>query len=395
MSRTVEFDLSVFHVIGDLEPRSGGTARAVVDVTDALVQEPGVRATLLFQTRPGQDCLESSPSVQRVEAMARSRWALISGLPLKRALGRQIALAAPSLIHVHGLWLPLDHWAAAAALHHRIPLVIQPHGMLEPWALEHRAWKKRIAMRLFQRRDLDAVDLLIASTAREAQSLRRAGFNRPVAIIPHGIRPVAEEPNARTSGSGVSSHLRTVLFLSRLHPTKGLPILISAWARLHPQGWRLVIAGPDEGGHLREIQSLIRRLSLSETVQCVGEARDEVKSALYRAADLFVLPTYTENFGLVVAEALAYGVPVITTRGAPWAELETHRCGWWIEIGEEPLFRALREAIAMSDKARREMGARGRELAQRFEWAGIAGQLHAAYRWALGRSARPECVKVD
>lgn len=391
----MEFELSVFHVIGDLDPRSGGSARAAVDVTDALAQEPGVSATLLFQTRPGRDCLESSPGVQRVETMARSRWALNSGLPLKLALGRQIALAAPSLIHVHGLWLPLDHWAAAAARHHRIPLVIQPHGMLEPWALEHRAWKKRIAMRLFQRRDLDAADLLIASTAREARSLRGAGFNCPVAIIPHGIRPVAEEPSARTSGSGVSSRLRTVLFLSRLHPTKGLPLLINAWARLHPQGWRLVIAGPDEGGHLREIQSLIRRLSLSETVQCVGEVRDEVKSALYRAADLFVLPTYTENFGLVVAEALAHGVPVITTRGAPWAELETRRCGWWIEIGEEPLIGALREAMAMSNEERREMGRRGRELAQRFQWGGIARQLHVAYQWVLGHGARPDCVKVD
>jgi glycosyltransferase involved in cell wall biosynthesis len=388
-------DLSVFHVIGDLEPRSGGTARAVVDVTDALAQEPGVSATLLYQTRPRQDCLESSPGVQRVEAMARSRWALNSGLPLKRALVRQIALAAPSLIHIHGLWLPLDHWAAAAARRHRIPLVIQPHGMLEPWALEHRAWKKRIAMRLFQRRDLDAADLLIASTAREAQSLRRAGFNRPVAVIPHGIRPVAQEPAARTDASGTSSRPRTVLFLSRLSPTKGLPLLINAWARLHPEGWRLVIAGPDEGGHLRDIQSLIRRLSLNETVQCVGEVRDEVKSALYRAADLFVLPTYTENFGLVVVEALAHGVPVITTRGAPWAELETHRCGWWIEIGEEPLVRALQDATAMNDEARREMGARGRAFAQRFEWAGIARQLHAAYGWVLGRGVRPECVQVD
>jgi glycosyltransferase involved in cell wall biosynthesis len=388
-------DLSVFHVIGDVDPRSGGTARAVVDVTDALAQETGVAVTLLFQMHPGQNCLDSIPLVRRIEAMSRTRWASASGLPLKRALGREIARAAPSLIHVHGLWMALDHWAVAAARRHGIPLVIQPHGMLEPWALRHHAWKKRIAMSLYQRRDLEAADLLIASTAREAESLRCLGFKRPIAIIPHGIRPVAEKPADRSSDPAGPHRLHTVLFLSRLHPVKGLPNLIKAWARLAPQGWRLVIAGPDQGGHLQEIQALIRRHGLGETVQYVGEVRDEVKSALYRAADLFVLPTHTENFGIVVAEALAHGVPVITTRGAPWAELETHRCGWWIDIGEEPLVKALQEAMAMSDEVRHEMGARGREFAQRYEWSDVARQLHAAYRWVLGRGARPDCVRVD
>jgi len=261
--------------------------------------------------------------------------------------------------------------------------------------LRHRAWKKRIAMALYQRRDIEAADLLIASTSREAESLRRLGFRQPVAILPHGIRPVTEKPTDRARDPADQGRVRTALFLSRLHPVKGLPNLINAWARAAPQGWRLVIAGPDQGGHLQAIKALIRRLGLGESVQYVGEVRDVVKSALYRAADLFVLPTYTENFGIVVAEALAYAVPVITTRGAPWSELETHRCGWWIDIGEEPLVKALQEAMALSDQARLEMGARGRALAQRYEWAGIARQLHAAYRWVLDRSERPDSVKVD
>lgn len=395
MSRSVDTALSVFHVIGDVDPRSGGTSRAVVDVTDALAQETGLAVTLLFQARPGQDCLDSGPGVRRVEAISRSRWASVAGLPMKRALEREIALAPPSLIHVHGLWMALDHWAVAAARRHGISLVVQSHGMLEPWALRHRAWKKRIAMAVYQRRDLEIADLLVASTSREAESLRCLGFKRPIAVIPHGIRPVMVKPTDRAGDPADQGRVRTALFLSRLHPVKGLPNLINAWARVAPKGWRLVIAGPDQGGHLQEVQALIRRLGLGERVQYVGEVRDEVKSALYRSADLFLLPTHTENFGIVVAEALAHGVPVITTRGAPWSELETHRCGWWIDIGEEPLVKALQEAMAMSDAMRREMGARGRELAQRYEWGGIARQLHAAYRWLLGSQVRPDCVQAE
>lgn len=392
----MEAELSVFHAIGDLDPRSGGPSRAVVELTDALSQQPGVSVTLLFQSLSGQASVESHCSqVRRVAACSGSRWASSTGLHFRAALAREITVAAPTLIHVHGLWLPLDHWAVAAARRHRIPLVVQPHGMLEPWALKHRAWKKRVGMALYQRRDLSAAKLLIASTLREYESLRQQGFSQPVAVIPHGVHAIAAAEPATASAANDPNRVRTALFLSRLHPVKGLPSLVNAWARLLPPGWRLIIAGPDQGGHLQEIQSAIRRLRVSECVQYVGEVRDEAKSALYRAADLFVLPTHTENFGIVIAEALAHGVPVITTRGAPWAELETQRCGWWIDIGEEPLVKALREAMALSDAARREMGLRGRQLALRFEWAGIASQLHAAYRWVLGRGERPECVMVE
>lgn len=119
------------------------------------------------------------------------------------------------------------------------------------------------------------------------------------------------------------------------------------------------------------------------------------KAALYREADLFVLPTFSENFGLVVAEALAYGLPVITTRGAPWADLETYGCGWWIETGMEPLVPALRAAMALSNAERRAMGERGRVYVRRYDWDVIAAETLALYRWVLGQGERPACVHVD
>jgi glycosyltransferase involved in cell wall biosynthesis len=188
---------------------------------------------------------------------------------------------------------------------------------------------------------------------------------------------------------------RRVLFLSRVHPVKGILNLLHAWAAVMPKGWRLKIAGPDEGGHLAEVIALARALGIDQMVEFLGEVDGEAKRQAYLEADLFVLPTFSENFGVVVAEALAHGVPVITTRGAPWADLQTHACGWWVDIGVEPLVMALREAMALRDDERQAMGARGREYAQRYDWDGIAQKTIDVYRWLLGDGSMPDAVQLN
>jgi glycosyltransferase involved in cell wall biosynthesis len=140
---------------------------------------------------------------------------------------------------------------------------------------------------------------------------------------------------------------------------------------------------------------LVGELGIEKAVEYVGSVDGEQKSAMYRDADLFVLPTFSENFGVVVAEALAHGVPVITTRGAPWADLEIYGCGWWVDIGVPPLEQALRDAMSLSDDERRMMGARGREYVRRYDWDTIARQTAEVYRWVLDQGDKPECVITD
>ncbi len=265
--------------------------------------------------------------------------------------------------------------------------------MLEPWALGHKAWKKRIGMALFQRNDLNAARVLIATSSQEYENIRKLGLRQPVALIPNGVDLMI----SRVAGDGFPrrpERVRSVLFLSRIHPKKGLLNLMHAWAALAPSGWRLRIAGPDEGGHLAEVMALAQRLGIVESVERVGEVDGERKNEAYRDADLFVLPTFSENFGVVVAEALAHGLPVITTRGAPWADLKAQHCGWWIDIGVEPLVDALRTAMALGDEERRAMGERGREYVRRYDWSAIAGDTVAVYSWIVGRGPLPKCVAL-
>jgi glycosyltransferase involved in cell wall biosynthesis len=155
----------------------------------------------------------------------------------------------------------------------------------------------------------------------------------------------------------------------------------------------MIIAGPDEGDHWPQVEEAIRRANLGEVFTYIGAIRDSDKWDLYRQADLFILPTHSENFGVVVAEALASGLPVITTKGAPWGEIVKENCGWWVEIGVDPLAKALREATSLPANALDNMGERGRRMVvERFAWRRIAGDMLSVYRWMLDGGDAPPCV---
>lgn len=288
----------------------------------------------------------------------------------------------PDVIHDNGLWLPHNHRIATLTHRRRIARVVSIRGMLQPWAIRHKRIKKSIAWLLYQRRDLQGAALLHATADSEIKAVRELGVASPIVNIPNGVAlPEQSGKSVRPAGPETG---RLALFLSRIHPIKGLPMLIQAWARLRPSGWRLHIAGPDEGGHRAEVEALVCRHRLIDVVSFLGPVEGEAKANAYHTADLFLLPAYSENFGMVVAEALSYGVPVLTTHGAPWRELETERCGWWVEPTVDGVLAGLTQATAVASEALIEMGRRGRAvIAARYGWEPIAQQFLAAYKQAV------------
>jgi glycosyltransferase involved in cell wall biosynthesis len=230
--------------------------------------------------------------------------------------------------------------------------------------------------------------LFVATAEQEAETIRRVGLRQPIAIIPNGIQiPIRKHRIVK------ASETRYALFLSRIHPVKGLLNLIAAWDRVRPKGWRMIVAGPDEDSHRSEVEQAVIDAGLEQSFIFLGPVKGNAKDELYRQADLFILPTLSENFGVVVAEALSYGIPVITTHNAPWEVLSRQDCGWWVESDIGSLANALRNATSISDLQRSEMGTRGRSFVKReLSWPKIAGQMIAVYDWILGVGIKPSCI---
>jgi glycosyltransferase involved in cell wall biosynthesis len=294
------------------------------------------------------------------------------------------------IVHIHSVWSFATAAAARAAQRSGVPYVVRPAGVFSGWAMGQRRWKKQLAWHLYHRRHLASAAVIHATSDEEAMDVRGMGLTRPIAVIPNGV--AFEERMLLPSENG---RRKRVLFLSRIHPVKGLANLIDAWRRLNPgQDWELVIAGPDEGRHRRELEALASELGLMQSLRFVGPVSEREKWKWYCESDVFVLPSFAENFSVSVAEALSSGLPVITTTGTPWRELRARSCGWWIEPTADALADALGEAMQLSDEDRAGMGRRGADwVRSRFSWPAVAAELHLLYRWMIEGGTKPEFVQ--
>lgn len=310
----IELTMKIIHFIASVDKTGGGTTEYMRLLGKVLKNEN----SLIIATGISNDpiCIDGV----RIEFFNCN---IIRWFTLLNEYRTFLIIENPDIVHINGIWSPQNWGFQKVAQELKIKVVLSPHGMLESWILQHNPLKKNIALFLFQRNAIKKVDHIHATAEMEKDSIRKLGYQNAISIIPNGIDLSDIKKYKCIYGT------KKIVFLSRIHPKKGIELLLEAWRNSDTKDWTLEIAGTGDEKYIKILSESAQNL---KNVFFVGAKFNEEKWNFLRSADVLILPTYSENFAIVVAEALAVGVPVVTTQGTPWEDLRIHQCGWWIDL---------------------------------------------------------------
>lgn len=338
--------MKVVHYIDSIDKTAGGTTEYIRLLGNALKSNVDLVIATGLSDSP---VVIEGVKIQFFNSKV-SRW-----FSLLNEFRSFLKVENPAIVHINGIWSPQNWGFQKAAQELGIKVVLSPHGMLEPWILAHNPWKKKLGLFLYQNKAIRSAEHLHATALMEKESIRKLGYTNHLTIIPNGIDVREVKKKKESYGS------KKIIFLSRIHPKKGIELLLEAWRVTNTQGWTLEIAG---NGDANYVESLTRSANDIKNVHFVGAKYGEEKWNFLRSADIMVLPTHSENFGIVIAEALAVGLPVITTKGTPWEDLNLHKCGWWIDLSVANLSSTLTTVFLKGTNELKELGANGINLIQ-------------------------------
>ena len=374
--------------ISTLDKKGGGPSRSVPILAKGLSQI-GVEVLLLFIESEDMNLHILEESNVKTIALHST----IKGSDLEKILIENKI----DIIHSQSIWLPIYNTICRIARKLDIPYIMTPRGALEPWCLRSvniwKRYKKKMAMWLYQKNDLQRASLLLATSDMEANNFRALGLSSPIAVIPNGI--VMNEYPCRGIDA-INNVKKQAIFLSRIVPKKGVEYLLEAWKLLINdfQDWNLIIVGNGDAEYINKLNHIIYDTGLSDSVKILPPAFGNEKYKLYVESSLFVLPTNSENFGMVIAEALSCGVPVITTTGTPWSSLEETHSGWWIELSVENLTATLKKAMNSTREELFDMGQRGAVMVRNsYDYIQVAKRMSEAYNWILEKDKKPDFIQ--
>ncbi len=368
--------MRVCHIVPSLEEQHGGPSKSVRALANHLTRCGDTVELLATEEALGSFTPAASDlAVIRAFPRITPRW-----LSRSPALRQHLLTTPFDCVHYHSLWLLPLRYATEAAHRREIPLVISPRGMLSGWAYRHRRWRKLLAELLVHPGAFAQAAGWHATSPEEAADIRALGFTQPVCVSPNGvdIPDAATLTAARAKWLELCPAARTrpvAVFYSRLHRKKRVRELIDLWLSAPRGDWLLLIAGLPEDYTAAELRAEVAARGVTDKIVVFDSAGHPPP---YAIASLFILPSHSENFGLVIAEALAAGVPALVTDTTPWSGLGVNNCGWcvpWTGFGN-----ALASALTTRPAVLQSMGRRGAEwVRQDFSWAKAAALLHEFY----------------
>jgi glycosyltransferase involved in cell wall biosynthesis len=381
--------LKILHIIQSIDPKGGGPAQVAVRLAAAQASL-GHDVHVVAYADPEAD-FRTRQQIDRVPYRSLFKLHLLPKFGraealLARGASRVIndLLEGAGWVHCHGVWESILRVAAESAYKAGVPYCFRPAGMLDPWSLDQRKWKKKVGLALGTRRVLRRAKFIHALNHDEARLIAPLKLGVPTCIIPNGIfleevEPLPARGTFRIDHPELADYAY-VLFLGRLHWKKGLDYLADAFALLAERlpSVRLVVAGPDDG-HKANFEAHIHRHNLGDRVRLVGPLYGPNKFAALADASCFCLPSRQEGFSVAVLEAMAAGVPVVISEACHFPEAASSRAGVIAPLEPSAIAAAI-ESILLNPSRAASMSSAGQNLIRNhYTWPRIAEQLTNLY----------------
>lgn len=394
--------MKVLHVLPSVSPALGGPTQVVLNLVKSLRQY-GIDAEIATTNDNGAKLLDV-PLNQRIEYEQVPVWFLPRFSPPMKEFIFSTALTHwlwqhvrdYDILHNHYLFSYASTCAGAIARYQQIPYIVRTIGQLTPWALAQSRLKKQLYTSLIERHNLNQATAIHCTSKGEVEDVRNFGIKTPTLTLPLGVKQPTAQPDAKErlhEAYNIPTQTPTVLFLSRLHYKKRPDLLIQALSQLAAQipDFHLILAGSGELDYISYLKNSIASLGLASMTTFAGFVTGEAKNLLLQGSDIFVLPSYSENFGVAIAEAMAAGLPVIVTPGVQIApDIANANAGLVIEGDIEPLKDAIAQLLT-SPELRHQLGENGKRLASdRYSWSAIAQNLTTAYAAIIAGKPLPE-----
>ena len=383
-------------VVSNLDPKYGGLSAAVPALGEKLNATGRLDVTLAAFCAPDEQFRPPGYKPRQLTYWPATRSQWLREPSLRARFKRQLRLSDG--VHIHGLWEASTALAADSARNLGIPYILSAHGMLEPWALKNKRLKKLLYSFFIERRNVSQAACLHALTAAEAQQFLAFGARSPIVIIPNAVAiPEVASSELFYERFPALQGKRLVLFLGRLHPKKGVALLLDAWPSIaagFPDA-HLVLAGPGEEPYLTTLRESVTRNALEGSVTFTGMLHEAHKWSALAASEAFVLPSHSEGLSVSVLEAMGMGLPVIVTRACNMPEIEQFHTGWQIEPEVEELTHSLSECLSNTRFENQEIGVRGAFLIQsRYSWSTVAKRTAELYLWVQDHGSQPGNLQI-
>jgi glycosyltransferase involved in cell wall biosynthesis len=388
--------LRVLHIIPSVASVRGGPSQAVIEMVIAL-RSQGIDAEIATTNDNGKDLLDVplykltdqlaeygnvpihffprfSPNINTVREFAFSR-------SLTTWLWQHIA--EYDLVHVHAIFSYASTMAMAIARIRKVPYMNMPHGLLCKWSLQQSRFRKQIYLNVIERSNLLHSQSLHFTTQQEQQEFNLLELNISNFILPNGVKIPTLIPNAQEQVRQIHQipdHYPILLFISRIHPKKGLEYLISALGKLTEYNFVLIIAGSGESDYVNQIQDLLVTQGISDRTHLVGFVKGETKNLYLQGADLFTLTSHSENFGIAAIESLVAGTPVLITDGVAIAPMvQEQAIGYVTKLEINAIVSTIQEFFDHPQIAKQKGDRAQQYIIQHYAWAKIAHNLKATY----------------